>query len=49
MQTRTPFLLQLKFRVGTALATEEQALMAPMSGRDVAIRSERNSQPLSKA
>ena len=49
MEKKTPFRLRLKLRVGRALGTEEQALTASIAGREVTIRSDKNSQPLSEA
>lgn len=46
---RVPYRLWLKFRVGKALATEEVALTASLAGREVTIKSERESQRLSEA
>lgn len=49
MAEKVPYRLWLKFRVGKTLATEEVALTASVAGREVRIKSERQSQPLSKA
>ena len=48
-ENRVRFLLRLKLRVGKKLATEETVLTASLAGRQVTIRSERQSQPLSEA
>ncbi len=49
MEKKIPYRLWLKLRVGKALATEEVALTVSLAGREVAIKSERPSQPLSEA
>ena len=49
MEKKFPYCLWLKFRVGKALATEEVTLTASLAGREVTIKSERESQPLSEA
>ncbi|MCY3881738.1 MAG: hypothetical protein OXG61_06435 [Chloroflexi bacterium] len=49
MDEKIPYRLWLKFRVGKALATAEVALTASLAGREVTIKSERQSQPLSEA
>lgn len=48
-ENKVRYLLRLKFRVGTKLATKETVLTASLAGRQVTIRSERQSQLLSKA
>ena len=49
MEKKVPYRLWLKLRVGKPLASEEVALTASLAGREVTIKSEMESQPLSKA
>ena len=49
MEKKIRYRLRLKLRVAKALATEESALMASVAGREVTIKSEKQSQPLSEA
>ncbi len=49
MEKKTGYRLRLKLRVGKALSTEDTAMTASVAGRNVTIKSERQSQPLSEA
>lgn len=49
MEKNVLYRLWLKLRVGKSLATGEVALTASLAGREVTIKSERQSQPLSEA
>ncbi len=49
MEKKVPHRLRLKLRVGKPLATEEVVLTVSLAGREVTIKSEEESQPLSKA
>ena len=49
MEKKCRYRLWLKLRVGKALATEESALTVWVAGREITIKSESQSQPLSEA
>lgn len=49
VSTTSQYRFSLKFRVGRSLATEEPALTATLSGREVTIKSDSESKPLSQA
>ena len=49
MEEKSHYRLRLKLSVSKALATEEADLTASLAGREVTIKSERESQPLSEA